>query len=113
MSPTSQTSGLPFLKKLKGDEVYHFYLGSPVTMLLLKKDGTSEVITLGNDLFRGHKIQTIVHKDTWQGSFISEGFALLGTTMAPGFEFEDFKMGGEEKLLEKYPEQQKLIERLI
>ena len=93
------------LHRLPGDEIYHFYLGDPVDLLLLHPDGRGEAVTLGQDLEAGMRLQTVAPGAVWQGSRLRDGgrFALLGTTMAPGFAFEDFELGGREKLLEWYP----------
>lgn len=102
------------LHRLKSDEVYHFYLGDPVTMLLLHPDGGSEVLTLGHDLRAGQRLQTVVTRGTWQGSFLRPGgsFALLGTTMAPGFDPEDFELGDRQLLIHTYPDRESFIARL-
>jgi predicted cupin superfamily sugar epimerase len=102
------------LHRLKSDEVFHFYLGDPVTMLRLHPDGTSEIITLGHDILNGQRIQLTVPAGTWQGGFLNEGsrFALMGTTVAPGFESADFELAARAELLEQYPDQRDLILRL-
>jgi predicted cupin superfamily sugar epimerase len=102
------------LHRLKSDEVYHFYLGSPVTLLLLHPDGESEAITLGQDIEVGQRVQAVVPWGSWQGSFLQPGgaFALLGTTMAPGFDPTDFEIGDRQRLISDYPDRQPLIERL-
>ena len=102
------------LHRLAGDEIYHFYLGSPVTMLQLHPDGSSEVITLGQDILNGQCVQAVVLQNTWQGCFLSEGgeFALMGCTVTPGFEFNDFEPGRREELLEQYPDRRDLILKL-
>jgi predicted cupin superfamily sugar epimerase len=102
------------LHRVRSDEVFHFYLGDPVTMLQLHRDRTSEVITLGGDILDGQRIQVTVPKDTWQGCFLNEGgkFALMGTTVAPGFEFADFELGSGAELLRQYPNQRDLILKL-
>ncbi|MEM9685931.1 MAG: cupin domain-containing protein [Bacteroidota bacterium] len=102
------------LHKLPTDEIFHFYLGDPVQMLNLFEDGTSKTIVLGRDVFQGQLPQYRVPRNTWQGSkLLSEGhFALLGTTMAPGFDFEDFIAGDRQLLSEQYPEHRKLIDIL-
>ena len=102
------------LHRLKSHEIYHFYLGDPVTLLLLHPDGESEVITLGQDIRAGQRVQTVVPHGTWQGSFLQPGgaFALMGTTMAPGFDSADFELGDRESLIRTYPDRQSLIERL-
>ena len=93
------------LHRLPGDEIYHFYLGDPVDLFLLSTDGRGEVITLGQDLEVGMQLQTVAPGGAWQGSRLRDAgrFALLGTTMAPGFAFEDFELGDREALLREYP----------
>jgi uncharacterized protein len=102
------------LHRLPDDEIYHFYLGDPVVMLQLHPDGSSGLITLGQDIFNGEQIQVTVPKGVWQGSLLKEGgsFALLGTTVAPGFDFSDFEAASREKLVEKYPGHREIIIRL-
>ena len=102
------------LHRLKSDEVFHFYLGDPVTMLLLGPDGSSEIITLGQDILNGQRIQLTVPKNAWQGAFLKKGgrFALMGTTVAPGFEFDDFEPSNREELLSQYPRHKKLVLKL-
>ncbi|MFC1561124.1 cupin domain-containing protein [Candidatus Latescibacterota bacterium] len=102
------------LHKLPRDEIFHFYLGDPVIMLQLRTDATSEVITLGQELDKGQHVQVIVPKGTWQGSFLKEGgrYALLGTTMAPGFDFSDYVEGSREELISQYPDKKELIKKL-
>jgi predicted cupin superfamily sugar epimerase len=93
------------LHRLPTDEVYHFYLGDPVEMLQLWPDGTGRVVTLGQDLKAGQLVQTVVPRGVWQGSRLRPGgaYALLGTTMAPGFEFADYEAGDREELVIQYP----------
>lgn len=102
------------LHRLKTDEIFHFYLGDSVTMLQLRPDGSGEVITLGPDIMNGQCVQVTVPRDTWQGSFLNQGgkFALLGTTVAPGFEFADFERARRRELLKQYPDHKKLICKL-
>jgi predicted cupin superfamily sugar epimerase len=40
------------------------------------------------------------------------GFALVGCTVAPGFEFEDFELATRSELIREYPAHRKLIEEL-
>ncbi len=102
------------MHRLRTDEIFHFYLGDSVTMLLLHPDGQSQVLTLGKDILGGEQLQVTVPRDVWQGSFLNPGgkFALLGTTMAPGFEFADYEHASRDDLLAKYPAQRDLILRL-
>jgi uncharacterized protein len=99
------------MHKLTGDEVYHFYLGDPIEMLLLKPDRSGAAILLGSDISAGMHLQHVVPGGTWQGSRLAPGghFALLGTTMAPGFAREDYEHGSREMLSAKYPPYAPLI----
>ena len=96
------------------DEVYHFYLGDPVEMLLLYADGRSQRVILGQDILAGQKVQFVVPAGVWQGSHLLPGseYALIGTTMAPGFEYEDFTIGERDALLNAYPSVGELIRTL-
>jgi len=102
------------LHRLKSDEIFHFYLGDPVEMLQLHPDGTGERLTLGTELLQGMQPQVLVPQGVWQGARLIPGgdFALLGCTVAPGFSYEDFEVGGRENLLAAYPEFKTLIRAL-
>jgi uncharacterized protein len=105
------------LHKLSADEIYHFYLGDPVIMLNLYENGLSERVILGQDILNGEKCQHVVPGNCWQGSFLKEGggFALLGATMTPAFDFENYQSASscKKELLEKYPEMSDYITKLI
>src|ERR1700721_1459358 len=85
---------------LASDEIFHFYLGDPVEILLLHSDGGSAVFTLGPDLAAGQHVQLLVPAGAWQGTrLIGEGkVALLGCTVTPGFDFADYRGGSYEGL---------------
>jgi predicted cupin superfamily sugar epimerase len=93
------------MHRLPGDELFHFYLGDPVEMLQLKPDGAAETVTLGQDIAAGMRLQHCVPGGWWQGSRLIAGgrFALLGTTMSPGFDYADYETGNLTKLTLAYP----------
>lgn len=103
------------LHRLRMDEVYHFYLGDPVELLLLHPNGTGERRVIGSDLTEGMQPQVVVPGGVWQGSRVMEGgsFALMGTTLAPGFDPADFEAGDRASLIRAYPAQRELIEALL
>lgn len=103
-----------FLHRLHTDEIYHFYRGDPVTMLLLYPDGKHEVRTLGADYEAGHEPFIVVPHGVWQGSFLNPGgaWALIGCTLAPAYEDSDFELADRSLLLAKYPAVGDLIRRL-
>ena len=92
---------------LETDEIFHHYLGDPLEMLLLHPDGSGEVFILGPDIDAGMRPQKLVPRSVWQGSRPVPdspfGYTLLGTTMAPGFTWEGFRLGGRDELVDRYP----------
>lgn len=102
------------LHRLRGDEIFHFYLGDPVQMLHLAPDGTGATLALGPAIHEGMHPQVVVPGGVWQGARMQDGgrFALLGCTVAPGFEFEDFDLGKRGELLRDYPAHAELIRAL-
>jgi uncharacterized protein len=93
------------IHRLPGEEIFHFYLGDPVEMLQLHPGGNGEVITLGSDLRSGMCLQHIVPGNVWQGARLKPGgrFALMGTTVAPGFDYADYEGGDRDELLRQFP----------
>jgi len=93
------------LHRLPTDEIFHFYLGDPVEMLQLRPDGRGGTVILGPDLAAGMRLQHVVPAGAWQGSRLASGgkYALLGTTMAPGFDPRDYESGRREELIAGYP----------
>ena len=102
------------LHRLTGDELYHFYLGDPVELTELLPDGTCQTTVLGQDIAGGQEIQHLVPAGNWQGSRLAEGgeWALLGTTMWPGYTDACYTHGNAEELLKAYPGAEKIIRRL-
>ncbi len=102
------------MHRLPTDEIYHFYLGAPVIMLLLYPNGKGDVVALGQDIEAGEKVQQVVPAGTWQGASLREdgNFALMGTTMSPGYDHDDFELGVADNLVKGFPEYTDLIRRL-
>jgi hypothetical protein len=94
------------MHRLKSDEVFHFYAGDAVEMLQLKEGEDGKIVVIGNDLLGGQRPQVVVDRGVWQGSRLVEGgrWALLGCTVSPGFEFEDYDTGLREQLCAGWPE---------
>lgn len=111
---TDDPDSFSALHRLPTDEIYHFYLGDPVELLLLFADGTSKRVILGQDVFNGQHVQYVVPRDVWQGSRVIPGgnYALMGTTMAPGYTGSDFELADKELMLARYPEWTELIGHL-
>lgn len=99
---------------VQSDEIYHFYSGSPLELLLLLPDGTSRIEIIGNDIAAGHHPQFVIHRGWWQGSRVRPGgeYALIGATVAPGFDFADFAVGSRDELTTRWPDAADMIAEL-
>jgi uncharacterized protein len=106
---TPETSSA--LHRLPTDEIFHFYLGDPVGMVNLHPHGKAEKIILGHDILAGQVVQSVVPGGVWQGGRLIQGgeYALLGTTMSPGFDWPDLELGDAERLAREYPDLKKEI----
>ena len=100
--------------RLKSDELFHFYMGDAVEMLQLRPDGKGERILIGTDLAAGQRPQVVVPRGVWQGSRLVAGgsWALLGCSVSPGFEFEDYEEGVRAELIDGWPEWAEMISSL-
>ncbi len=102
------------LHVLASDEVFHFYMGQPVRMLQLWPDGSARSVILGTNLAAGEVPQVVIPAGVWQGSRLvgDRGFALLGCTVAPGFEYADYRSGRRAELIFRWPALAQEIELL-
>jgi len=100
--------------RLRSDEVWHFYAGEALMVHVIAPDGKYCSIRLGRDLAAGQVLQAVVRAGCWFGSHVADwkSWALVGCTVAPGFDFEDFEMGKRVELSARYPQHRELIERL-
>lgn len=110
------TNTLSKMHRLPSPETFHFYIGDPVEMLLLHPDGSDEVVVFGQNLGAGEFLQFTILGNTWMGGRLAaghrQGFALMGTTVAPGFDFDDLEMGGTDALVDEYPHAADMIRDL-
>lgn len=104
------------MHRLKTDEIWHFYGGDPLELLLLHPDGHGEIVILGLDVLGGQHPQFVVPRGVWQGSRPmgkgAEAYSFFGDTLAPGFDYQDFEIGYREELQKQYPQFASQIERL-
>lgn len=99
---------------LPTDEVFHFYAGHPVRQLQLWPDGSVREVVIGPDVLAGQVPQLVVPGGVWQGAALEPGgeYALLGATMAPGFDYADYRTGRREELSARWPTVADRISRL-
>ena len=99
------------LHRIKCDEIFHFYAGDAVKMVQISKEGNWCTTKMGADILKDEKPQVVVPKNIWQGLKLVTGgkWALLGTTVSPGFAYEDFEIGKRDELILNFPRLEKFI----
>ncbi|GGZ24598.1 cupin domain-containing protein [Streptomyces poonensis] len=102
---TGEPDDFSALHRLPSDEIWHFYLGDPLELLLLAPDGSSRTAVLGPDVLGGQVVQCTVPAGTWMGARVVAGGAwtLFGCTMAPGFTYGGYEHGDAAELTARYP----------
>ncbi len=100
--------------RILSDETWHFYAGSPLTIHLLDPTHGYRTLPLGSDFENGFRFQQTVPRQVWFGATVNQpdAFTLVGCTVSPGFEFEDFELAERKKLLSEYPDHTNIIKRL-
>lgn len=100
--------------RIKSDELWHFYAGSPLAIHIIDQIGEHHQLMLGSDPDRGELFQTFVKGGDWFGACLvqPDSFALVGCTVAPGFDFRDFEMADSELMIKKYPQHAEIIRKL-
>jgi predicted cupin superfamily sugar epimerase len=100
--------------RIKSDETWHFYAGDALLIHLIDLDETYRCIRLGNRIEQGEVFQFVVPAMAWFAAEPSRdsAFGLVGCTVAPGFDFNDFQMGNKGQLTSTFPQHAHIIERL-
>ncbi len=100
--------------RLRADEIWHLYEGGPVALHVLEPGMGHRRLVLGRDAEAGQAHQQVLRAGWWFGAELEPeaDFVMVGCTLAPGFEFEDFELGRRRDLLAAFPAQAGLIERL-
>ncbi len=105
------------LHRIDADEGWHLYLGGPLEIHELDPghpDATVLTTILGHDLAGGQRPQHVVPSGRWFGATLPAGvsYALVGCSVAPGFEFANFELGDRETLMRAFPAAVEAISRL-
>ena len=101
--------------RIKSDEVWHFYEGCALHIHVIHPNGDYECLKLGSNMNNGESYQLVVPANAW---FASEpvgdagSFALVGCTVAPGFDFADFELAEVATLTNQFRKHEELIRRL-
>ena len=102
------------MHRLPTDEIWHFYFGDPIELLLLDPNGSDELMVLGHDVLNNEHVQFVVPAGVWMGARLRPGgsYGVYGNTMAPGYSLSDFEGGMADDLVEQWPNRVELIRAL-
>lgn len=104
------TDSVSNFHRLNSDEIWHFHFGSVAKVHFIHKNGSHSEHLVGSNLELGQRLQLVIPRGTWFAAEVIEGdYILLGCTVAPGFEFEDFELADRTELSSVYPQHQTLI----
>jgi predicted cupin superfamily sugar epimerase len=100
--------------KVKYDEIWHFYKGSPINLYILTDSKNLLRVQLGNDLRKNEQIHYVIKGNTWFGADLKDksSYSLIGCSVSPGFDFRDFELGYRNRLKKTYPQHEHIINRL-
>lgn len=92
------------LHRIRSDEVWHHYAGDDLEVTVLSADGALRTLLVGHRA-AGAAPQAVVPAGEWFGSRVATGgrWALVGCTVAPGFEFGDFELADRAALTAQFP----------
>ena len=100
--------------KLQSDEIWHYYTGSPLMIHILSDKGEYKISKLGLNIENGELPQIVIPHNHWFAAELLDktSFSLMGCTVAPGFDFADFKFGTKKELIKKFPLYKDVISKL-
>ncbi len=99
--------------RLKSDETWHFYDGCSIKIYILDENKNLNEIIIGKDLSEGNLFQFTIKKNNWFAAELIEkdSFALIGCSVSPGFDFEDFELAERNYLIKNYPEYEIIVKK--
>lgn len=102
------------LHRLAADEAWHFYAGTALLVHSIDPCGNHSMIKLGQNPEAGEQFQCVMSAGYWFGSCLErpDEYAVVGCTVAPGFDFADFELAERDGLIARYPQHRELIDKL-
>ena len=107
-----QRGDISALHCIRSDEIWHFHEGAALRVHMITPQGEQRQILLGRDPARGESFQAVAPAGCWFGAETLGDFSLVGCSVAPGFDFQDFRMADRTELTGRYPRHAALIQRL-
>lgn len=78
--------------RVESDESWHWYEGEPLELFVAPPEGGATTRVLLGPFATGGVPQYVVPAGSWQAARPAGGYALVGCTVGPGFDFADFTM---------------------
>jgi predicted cupin superfamily sugar epimerase len=99
--------------RIKSDEIWHFYVGSSLSLYTIETDGKLNQVRLGTDIDNGEKFQAVLKSGSWFAASVVDhhSYCLVGCTVSPGFDYHDWELGNVEMLTKTYPQHKSIIEK--
>jgi uncharacterized protein len=100
--------------RLKSDEIWYFYDGSPITVYIIDKEGKLSQNIVGRNILNNEQLQLVIPHECWFAAKVvrKDSYTLVGCNVAPGFDFNDFELAEKSELIECFPQHQELISKM-
>jgi uncharacterized protein len=99
---------------MKSDELWHFYVGSSLTLHIIERDGKLNKAILGANINNKEEVfQAVVKSGSWFAASVNDhdSYSLVGCIVSPGFDYNDWKLGDVKTLTKTYPQHKSIIEK--
>jgi len=102
------------LHRIKSDETWHYYKGSSLRLYVITPEGEMKIHLLGSNFKNKELPQITIEHGSWFGAEVcdEDSYTLVGCTVAPGFDYNDFELARRENLLIDYPQHKEIINLL-
>lgn len=107
-----EASNVSHFHSILQDELWYYHAGDPLVLHILNENGTHSEIKIGPNPNCGEQLQAVVPAKKIFGSTTTGAFSLVSCMVAPGFDFNDFKLYKKSELLAKFPQQKTIIHLL-
>lgn len=100
--------------RLKSDEIWHFYSGSPITVYIIDEEGRLSENVMGRDILNNELLQIVIPHGCWFAAKVNhnDSYSLVGCNVAPGFDYSDFELAKKSALMECFPQHRELIGKM-
>jgi predicted cupin superfamily sugar epimerase len=100
--------------RIRQDEIWHFYNGSTLILHMINHEGEYLSQKIGINIENNEVPQFVVPGGFWFAAEVlgNDAYSLIGCTVSPGFDFNDFELKGQDELIEIFPNHEPVIKRL-